>query len=73
MDLPKYDIFSGRDHHDALWIEAVLGLAAANDRMRELATHKPGPYFVFCTAQGSVVARVDTTNACDSETERAAG
>lgn len=72
MNTPKYDIFSGSGYRDALWIEAVEGLGAANERIKELAAEKPGAYFVFCTARGVVVARVDTTVAGESRIGRVA-
>jgi hypothetical protein len=59
--MPKYDIFWGSAYRDALWIEEVEGLSASCDRMRELAAECPGPYFVFCTPRGVVVANVDSS------------
>jgi hypothetical protein len=71
MNTPKYDIFSGSGHRDAMWIEAVECLGAANERMKELATEKPGPYFVFCATRGVVLARVDTTGTGTGGSEKA--
>ncbi|HXX16931.1 MAG TPA: hypothetical protein VEJ47_18670 [Candidatus Eremiobacteraceae bacterium] len=73
MDAPKFDIFSGRDYRDAVWIEAVDGLGAANDRMKQLAAQRPGAYFVFSTAQGMAVARLDTNEPDGSATNEAVG
>jgi hypothetical protein len=56
----KYDIFSGHDDKDALWLEAVDGLDASMHRMKDLASQKPGPYFLFCTRTQAVLAAVDT-------------
>jgi hypothetical protein len=57
----EYDIFSGHDHEDAIWIDAVDGLAAAADRMNQLAREKPGPYFVFCTNKYKILICIDTS------------
>jgi hypothetical protein len=59
--IPTYDIFSGSRDKDALWLEAVQGLGAACDRMKELAAQTKGPYFVFCTSTHKVLASVDTS------------
>jgi hypothetical protein len=61
MNIPSYEIFSGFGYKDAEWIEAVPGLGAAVDRMRQLAEEKPGPYFVFCVKSGTVLDSVDTS------------
>jgi len=39
--------FSDDDDRDVLWLESVVGLAAARERMKTLAAQKPGPYFVL--------------------------
>jgi hypothetical protein len=57
-----FDIFSGRfGDKGALWIEAVAGLGKAADRMKQLAAGKPGPYFVFSTEDGTVMATIDSS------------
>jgi L-amino acid N-acyltransferase YncA len=59
---PMYDIFSGRfPNANVLWLQSVVGLAAARERMQTLAAQKPGPYFVFCTSSHAIVASVDST------------
>ena len=60
MDLAMFDIFSGAADKDAVWIDAVSGLANARQRMEEIAAKSPGQYFVFSQESGSVVARKDT-------------
>jgi hypothetical protein len=60
MDEPTFDIFSGADDKDAVWIESVLGLRRARKRMEEIAATTPGQYFVFGSASHSILARVDT-------------
>jgi hypothetical protein len=67
MNVPRYDIFSGRTHKDAVWIEAVDGLANANARMKRLAAESPGPYFVFSIETGAVIASIDTSKGGDAE------
>ena len=62
MRVPKFDIFHGRyGETDAVWVEAVEGLAFACQRMYALATERPGPYFVFSTASHEVLDSMDTT------------
>jgi hypothetical protein len=58
---PRFDIFSGSPDNDAMWIEAVSGLAKARERMEELAQQVPGRYFVFATHSRSLLATIDTT------------
>lgn len=57
----KYEIFSGIPDRDAVWIEAVEGLASALERMEKIAEDTPGPYFIFYAQSHSVVARMDTS------------
>jgi len=60
--VPTYDIFAGRyGDTNVRWIEAVQGLGAANEQMKELAAKKPGPYFVFEAHTHMMLASVDTT------------
>jgi hypothetical protein len=61
MNAPRYDIFSGYIDRNAIWLESVEGLGDASDRMLELATGKPGPYFVFCLTTHKILASVDTS------------
>jgi len=48
MKAPQYDIFSGIVDENMVWLEVVEELGTALDRMKELATIKPGSYFIFC-------------------------
>jgi hypothetical protein len=43
----SFDIFSGHSDRDAVWLEAVEGLANAIQRMHEIAAERPGEYFIF--------------------------
>jgi hypothetical protein len=45
-------------------------LAAANDRMKELAAERPGAYFVFCLYSHRVLATIDTSVQSDSKDGR---
>lgn len=56
-----FDIFSGELEEDARWLEAVQGLDSAKDRMKQIASEKPGKYFIFCTANRSVLERTETS------------
>ena len=49
MRVPTVHIFSGFRDKDALWLDSVEGLGAADERMKQLAAEKPGPYFIFST------------------------
>jgi hypothetical protein len=71
MNVPQYDIFSGKVDEDAIWLEAVEGLGAANERMKEHAQRRPGPYFVFCQRTHAVLARIDTSVSSDAQRKRA--
>jgi hypothetical protein len=61
MEVFTYDIFSGLQDKNAMWVESVEGLRAAYERMKEIAAKTRGRYFVFCTRTNNVVASVDTT------------
>jgi len=61
MRVSQLHIFSGFRDKNALWLESVERLAAANERMKQLAGEEPGPYFVFSTDTSNVVASVDTS------------
>jgi hypothetical protein len=60
MDEPTFDIFSGANDKDAVWIESVAGLTQARERMQKIALDKPGQYFVFGPSSHSILARIDT-------------
>jgi hypothetical protein len=57
---PTFDIFSGPSNNNAIWLEAVEGLANARARMHELAARMPGQYFVFSVGSHSILARAET-------------
>ena len=61
MGEPTFDIFSGHNFRDGVWLEVVPGLPAAKERMHMLATRNPGPYFVYCRRERQVLASVDTS------------
>ena len=60
MKTPAYDIFSGSTPQDAMWLEAVEGLGAACEKMKEYAKKSPGPYFVLCQNTHMVLAHINT-------------
>lgn len=70
MSIPKesfgtrnswFDIFRGQYlEKDAIWLEAVQGLASARDRMRQIAAENPGPYFVYCCGEQLVLGIENT-------------
>jgi hypothetical protein len=57
----RFDIFSGVPARDAVWIETVDNINAAQRRMTVLAEKTPGPYFIYSSEARQVVALVDTT------------
>ena len=61
MRVPTFHIFSGFRDKDALWLDSVEGLAAANEKMKQLGAEKPGPYFIFSTDTHKVLASIDTS------------
>lgn len=61
MNAPHYEIFSGHNHKDAVWLEAIEGLGHACERMRTTATEVPGPYFVLCRKAQRVLSVTDTS------------
>ncbi len=66
MQLLTFDIFSGVFEQDAMWMEAVQGIDHATKRMEQIASEKPGKYFVFCSATHLVVASTDGVKKLDS-------
>ena len=66
MQLLTFDIFSGVFEQNAMWVEAVQGLEHATMRMDQIASDKPGKYFVFCSATHSIVASTDGFKKVDS-------
>ena len=74
--LPTFDIFRGHyQDKDATWVDAVEGLGKARERMKQIATEKPGAYFVFSCEDRLVVDILVTTkqSASASNKSRAAG
>jgi len=65
--MPKFDIFSGRQDKDAVWIEAVEGLAQARGRLEQIAAEKPGRYFLFSSTSHAVLAIKHTFPKSESE------
>ena len=61
MGIPKYDIFAGHNYRDASWVEAVEGMGAASERMKQIASESPGAYFLFSSQARNVLASIDTT------------
>jgi hypothetical protein len=60
--MSKYGIFSGSfGDDDAMWLESVEELEAAYNRMNEIATERPGKYFIFSPGTKEAVRSLDTT------------
>jgi hypothetical protein len=60
--IQNYDIFSGRNKSDAVWVDAVQGLELASKLMRTIAKDKPGAYFVFCARTNKILNAIDTSS-----------
>ena len=51
-----FDIFRGWPDKNAVWVETAEGLAAARERMEEIAKAMPARYFVFSRVDHSILA-----------------
>ena len=60
-----YAIFSGTESAP-IWLEAVDGLSNARQRMEEIATQKPGHYFIYSAASQSRVTEIEEIPWLDS-------
>jgi hypothetical protein len=58
---PRFEIFSGSNDKDAMWIETVTGLADARSRMEQLALQVPGKFFIFSCYSHTILAHIDTS------------
>ena len=58
---PRFGIFSGTFDSDAIWIETVSGFDSARERMQQLATQRPGEYFLFSVHGRGIRASIDTS------------
>jgi len=56
----RYDIFSGTEGKNPLWLEAVAGFKDAVSRMEQRARKYPGQYFVFDAIHHTIVASIQT-------------
>jgi hypothetical protein len=68
MPETKYDIFAGTPGNFPMWLETVVGLANAKERMEMIAAKKPGQYFLFSVLTQTTVARIEVfkkTSAAD--------
>ena len=61
MNTPSYDIYSGHNYRDAVWLESIEGLGSAATRMRQLSQQLPGPYFLYSQQAHAVLASTDTS------------
>ena len=72
--IPAYEIFFGYFDSvsldkNAVLLESVTGLGAANDRMKELATETPGPYFLFDVRTHRILGSIDTSTKSKARVE----
>ena len=60
----SFDIFRGNHEgpfSEVTWLECIDGFEVAEERMKEFAAERPGPYFVFSIFSGAVWSSIDTT------------
>ena len=57
-DTDVFDVFCGSSERNAIWLEAVIGLSKAKDRMQAIAAAEPGDYFVYHVATKTVLSRI---------------
>ena len=59
----QYGIFSGSfDEDEAMWLESVEDFDSAYNRMKQIATERPGKYFIFSRDATEALASIDTTD-----------
>src|SRR5215469_7568178 len=58
---PDFDIFRGVPDKNAVWVETVVGLSSARERMEQIARAQPDTYFVFSRADNSIFTLADTS------------
>ena len=68
MDEGTFDIFSGAPEEHGSWVESVEGFSEAQRRIEQIATEKPGIYFLFNGDNLSVLTRVQTIRGPASRT-----
>jgi hypothetical protein len=55
-----YDIFRKLPAGEPVWVEAVQGLEDAKSRLQELATVRPGDYYIYDLGHERIVAMAST-------------
>ena len=55
-----YDIFRKLPAGEPVWVEAVQGLEVAKSRLQELATVRPGDYYIYDLGHERIVAMAST-------------
>lgn len=65
----RFDIFSGANDKDAMWIESVEGFPKARERMEQIAAQAPGKYFVFSSHSRAVLLKIDTSRDFPSQSK----
>ena len=59
---PPLDVFRGVPDGDAVWVEAVDGLASAKERMEQLTGNAPDSYFIFNRRDHTILAFASTAS-----------
>jgi hypothetical protein len=60
VEEPTFDIFRGTPSKHPVWLEVVRGLSLAEQRMKQIAAHEPGAYFLLSVEAHKVFSQMDT-------------
>jgi hypothetical protein len=69
MREPAFDIFSRPTERHSTWLARERTFGRAFDRMKEMATAKPGRYFLYCRTNQRVLVELEMP--LSSRTKRA--
>ena len=65
VTVETFHVFSGAPEENGLWVETIDGLSNARQRMEQIATQKPGKYFLFSGSSQSILTRIETRSLLD--------
>jgi hypothetical protein len=72
LESDRFDIFSGPPDKDAAWLEAVVGIDRARERISEIAASAPGEYFIFHARSHGILGHLHGTPAVISPLRKGA-
>ena len=59
VEVPVFDIFSGMEDNNAVWVETIAELSKARERMEAMAERNRAHYFLISRVDHSIVARAN--------------